>query len=90
VGLGIASAAHAQGLEFLPLMQEAYWLVCHLSALESPAVLALRALLQAPVWQQQLSQLMGYTVSLASGDVQSLKHQLPWWHFKAKRSKDNG
>ncbi len=85
VGLGIASAAHAQGLDFLPLMQEAYWLVCHLSALESPAVLALRAILQAPVWQKQLSQLMGYTVSLASGDVQSLKNQLPWWHFKTKR-----
>lgn len=90
VGLGIASAAQAQGLDFLPLMQEAYWLVCHRSALESSAVQALRGILQDPSWQQQLSQLMGYTVSLSSGDVQSLKNTLPWWHFKTKQSHNQG
>jgi len=34
--------------------------------------------------------LMGYTVSLSSGDVQSLKNTLPWWHFKTKQSHNQG
>lgn len=83
VGLGIASAAQAQGLDFVPLAQEAYWLVCHRSALDSPAVQALRALLQTPAWKQQLTPMAGYTASSTSGQVQSLKHTLPWWHFKS-------
>lgn len=83
VGLGIASAAQAQGLGFVPLVQEAYWLVCHRSALEAPALQALRSVLQTPPWQQQLNQLPGYTASPECGEVQSLKHTLPWWHFKS-------
>ena len=54
-GLGIEAAARARGLDFVPLMEEDYRLVCLKSALDTPAVLALRALLQSEAWQQALA-----------------------------------
>jgi molybdate-binding protein len=54
VALGIASAAASQGLDFVPLQDERYYLVCLKSAVESPAVLALRQLLQTSAWRQSL------------------------------------
>jgi putative molybdopterin biosynthesis protein len=79
LGLGIASAAHAQKLGFVPLTQENYWLVCLKSALDNPAVIALRQVLQSPQWQQQLSQQTGYRLNEQTGRIQSLKQCLPWW-----------
>lgn len=79
LGLGIASAAHAQQLDFVPLTQEHYWLVCLKSALDSPAVIALRQILQSPQWQQLLSQQTGYCLHEETGQIQSLKQCLPWW-----------
>ena len=84
VALGIASAARSQGLDFVPLEQERYYLVCLKSALDSPAVLALRELLQMPSWQQSLGQLPGYA-SLQAGQVQSLRTELPWWRMRPKK-----
>lgn len=78
-GLGIASAARVQKLDFIPLMEEQYWLVCLKSALENPAVQQLQQLLLDTQWQQQLQQLTGYRVDAQSGRVQSLKLCLPWW-----------
>lgn len=79
VGLGIASAAWAQGLDFVPLAQEHYWLVCLKTALETPAVQQLRPLLQSTDWIGQLSLLPGYRADQSCGQVQSLKATLPWW-----------
>ncbi|OYU13433.1 MAG: LysR family transcriptional regulator [Comamonadaceae bacterium PBBC1] len=79
VGLGIASAARQHGLEFIPLAQEQYWLVCLKSALETPALMQLMRILQSKVWQSQLSALTGYQATSESGQVQSLKKILPWW-----------
>jgi molybdate transport repressor ModE-like protein len=84
VALGIASAAHSQGLDFVALEQERYYLVCLKSALDTPAVLALRQLLQTSTWQQSLGQLSGYT-SLQAGRVQSLRTELPWWRMRPKK-----
>ncbi len=78
-GLGIASAASAQKLDFIPLMQEQYWLVCLKSALETPAVGQLRQILLGEPWQQHLQQLPGYQAAAHSGQVHSLKLSLPWW-----------
>ena len=84
-GLGIESSARAQGLEFVPLWQECYWLVCLRSVLESAPVQSLRAVLQSPVWQSQLAQIAGYGLTESPGQVQSLKVQLPWWlHAQGK------
>ena len=79
LGLGIASAAHAQKLDFVPLTQEHYWLVCLKSALNNPAVIALRQVLQSAAWQQLLSQQTGYRLHEEAGQIQSLKQCLPWW-----------
>ena len=86
VGLGIELAARAQGLDFVPLVQESYHLVCLKSALEQPAIAALLALLQSPRWQQQLAATAGYRPS-HSGEVQSLRQVLPWWDFSRKKDR---
>lgn len=83
-GLGIASAAQAQGLDFVPLVQECYWLVCLKSVLDSPAIEALAQLLQTSQWQDQLGTLPGYENAPLTGQIQSLRKALPWWQFKTE------
>jgi molybdate-binding protein len=85
-GLGIAVAAKAQGLDFIPLAQESYHLVCLKSALDQAPVIALRKLLQTPQWVKILVGLEGYTPE-QSGQVQSLRTVLPWWDFSKKPSR---
>ena len=85
VGLGIEVAARAHGLDFVPLLDENYHLVCLKSALVDPAIVALLALLQSPAWQARLSALPGYR-AWHSGEVQSLRRVLPWWDFARKRA----
>jgi molybdate transport repressor ModE-like protein len=82
-GLGIEVAARAQGLDFVPLVQENYHLVCLKSALDDPAIVAFCGLLQSPQWQDQLAALPGYMPWL-SGQVQSMRQVLPWWDFGAR------
>ncbi len=78
-GLGIEAAARAQGLDFVPLLTERYWLVCLRDALPSTPVQQLMALLTRPGWQTQLNKLAGYQVPTDMGQVHSLKATLPWW-----------
>jgi putative molybdopterin biosynthesis protein len=85
-GLGIESAASAQGLDFVPLAQEDYWLVCLKSAVDMPAVQLLLKTLQSKSWQQQLSASPGYTAIPESGQIQSLKQRLPWWSHRAQKT----
>jgi molybdate transport repressor ModE-like protein len=80
VALGIAIAAQAQGLDFVPLVQENYHLVCLKSALQEPAIASLLTLLQSPAWQMRLAALPGYTPA-RSGEVLSLREVLSWWRF---------
>jgi putative molybdopterin biosynthesis protein len=77
--LGIASAARQHGLDFIPLAQENYWLVCLKSALETPALQQLMQILQTQAWQNQLNTVAGYEALPECGQVQSLKKMLPWW-----------
>jgi putative molybdopterin biosynthesis protein len=85
VGLGIAHAAHAHGLDFVPLQSEHYWLVCLASALDTPAVLQLRRVLGSAAWQDRLQALGGYSPTPQTGQVQSLRSMLPWWQFRSSR-----
>lgn len=84
VGLGIEVAARAAGLDFVPLVQENYHLVCLKSALQDPAIAALQELLRSPSWQTALAAIPGYT-PLNSGQVLSLRAVLPWWNFAKKK-----
>ena len=82
--LGIAVAAQRQGLDFVPLLRENYYLVCLKSALEQPPVRALLGLLQGAHWQAQLAQIAGYTPQHC-GQVLSLRQTLPWWQFARRK-----
>ena len=84
VGLGIEQAARSKGLDFVPLLQENYHLVCLKSALEQPAIAALRQLLQGQDWQETLAAMAGYAPS-DSGEVLALSQVLPWWDFRKKK-----
>lgn len=83
-GLGIEAAARARGLDFVPLLQERYYLVCLKEALDEPPVASLRKVLQGEAWQRELAALPGYA-PWRSGEVLSLKAQLPWWDLPPKR-----
>ena len=83
-GLGIEVAARSRGLDFVPLIQEDYYLVCLKSALEQPPVQALLAVLRSERWRALVAGLPGYDPQ-GSGEVLSLRRQLPWWDFARPR-----
>jgi putative molybdopterin biosynthesis protein len=85
-GLGIEAAAHARGLGFVALLQERYYLVCLKEALEAPPIALLRKLLQGEAWQRELASLPGHA-PWRSGEVLSLKAQLPWWDLPPKKAR---
>ena len=85
VGIGIELAAHARGLDFVPLLHERYHLACLKSTLEQPANHALRALLQTPAWQAQMAALPGYT-PMHCGEVLAMSAVLPWWQFARRKA----
>ncbi len=84
-GLGIEAAALDFGLDFAPLVEEDYFLVCLTPMLEDPAVQALRRLLRQPQWAELLATLAGYRAAHA-GQVLSLTRALPWWRFRTPRT----
>lgn len=84
-GMGIEAAARSFGLDFIPLVDEAYYLVCLKDTLEHPAVVKLCEALQGPGWAALLDTLPGYTPQL-SGEVLSLTRALPWWNFRAPKA----
>jgi putative molybdopterin biosynthesis protein len=83
-GLAIESAAPAAGLDFIPLVTENYWLACLKSALDSPPVCVLREHLASSDWQMTLQELHGYEAN-HSGNVHSLRQELPWWNLKPRK-----
>jgi putative molybdopterin biosynthesis protein len=85
VGMGIAAAAQAFGLDFVPLIDEDYYLVCLKDTLEHPAVRRLRDVLGAAPWQAALAGLPGYRAE-RSGEVLSLVRALPWWNFRQPKA----
>lgn len=84
-GPGVAAAASAFRLGFVPLVEEDYFLVCLKDVLEHPAVLRLRESLASQAWLQQLARLPGYAVSPDGGQVLSLTRALPWWRFPSPK-----
>jgi len=62
-GLGIAAAAQALDLEFLPLYQEHYELVIPVEFYSSPLLEPLLEILDDPAFQKAVAEMPGYTVS---------------------------
>jgi molybdate transport repressor ModE-like protein len=85
VGLGIAVAAQQAGLDFVPLADESYHLVCLKSALAQPGIAALLQLLQSPQWRSQIDHIPGYTAQ-QSGQVLSMRRVLPWWDYRQDKT----
>ena len=85
VGLGIAVAACSQGLDFVPLVDEHYHLVCLKAALNQPTTQALLTLLRSAQWRAELDAMTGYRSS-RSGEILSLREVLPWWAFRPRRT----
>jgi putative molybdopterin biosynthesis protein len=83
VGLGIEAAAVQAGLDFVPLVQESYHLVCLKSALTQPGIVALQNVLKTPHWRNTIVNIPGYA-PLNSGNVLSLRKILPWWDLPDK------
>ncbi len=78
VGLGTEYAARSRGLDFVPLTEERYLLVCLKSALEQPAMQRLLKSLRSGAWQERLNALPGYATDHC-GEVAAMKRLLPWW-----------
>ncbi len=89
VGLGIEAAARQFGLDFKPLADEDYYLVCLAPALQTPALQALRATLASDAWGQALQGLPGYGVQ-RPGEVLSLTRALPWWTYRRPKAGRQG
>ncbi len=85
-GLGLEAAAAASGLGFVPMVEEAYFLVCLADALEQPAVRALRAALASDDWRAAVQAGPGYAPAADAGQVLSLTRALPWWQFRKPRA----
>jgi putative molybdopterin biosynthesis protein len=83
--VGIEAAAESFGLDFIPLIEEDYFLVCLKDALDHPAVLKLRETLAGPLWRQRLLELPGYEANQA-GEVLSLTRALPWWQYRRPKA----
>jgi putative molybdopterin biosynthesis protein len=84
-GIGIEAAALRYGVGFIPLVEEDYFLVCLQDALEQPAVVKLREVLQSPGWRSTVAALPGYAAA-HSGEVLSLTRALPWWRFQKRKA----
>jgi putative molybdopterin biosynthesis protein len=82
--LGIEVAARSRGLDFVPLVQEHYYLVCLKAALDQPPVQALLEVLHSKGWRGLVAALPGYDPH-GSGEVLSLRRQLPWWKFPRRK-----
>jgi len=85
-GLGVQTAAAAYGADFVPLVEEDYFLVCLKDVLAHPGVARLRDALAAPSWAQLLGTLAGYAPAERPGEVLSLTRALPWWHYRLPKA----
>ncbi len=77
-GLGTEYAARHAGLDFVPLTEERYCLVCLKSTLDEPPMQRLLQRLRSAEWHERLSAMPGYTPDHC-GEVAAMKRLLPWW-----------
>ncbi len=77
-GFGIEAAAAAQGLSFIPMVLEHYFLVCSARTIDTSQAAHLIAVLKSPEWRAVLDDLPGYGAE-GAGEVVSLRRTLPWF-----------
>ncbi len=79
VGIGVEAAALEFGLQFVPIVEENYFLACLEENLAQPSVQRLRAVLAGPQWRDILANLPGYRPAAGPGDLLVFEEALPWW-----------
>lgn len=84
-GLGIEAAALGAGLDFIPLIDERYHLVCLKSALVQPGIQALLKLLKTRAWQDTVEHIPGHS-AVQSGQVLSMRQVFPWWNYRQRKT----
>jgi putative molybdopterin biosynthesis protein len=84
-GVGIEAAAAQFKLAFVPLTEEAYYLVCLKDTLDRVAIVRLRELLASPAWAEALRSQAGCAPAADAGQVLALTQALPWWHYRTPR-----
>lgn len=82
--LGIEACARGRGLDFVPLAEERYHLVCLKAALQEPATAALLGVLRESAWQERLAALPGYRPAQC-GEVLAMRRVLPWWRYRSEK-----
>ena len=87
VAVGIEAAAAQFKLDFMPLAEEGYYLVCLKDSLERSAIGRLRELLSSPAWAAAAGSLPGCSAAADAGQVLALTQALPWWHYRTPRAK---
>lgn len=76
VGLGVETPSRRFGLDFVPLVSERYFLLCHADCLESPGLQAVLAVLRSAEFRQSVDELPGYSAA-DCGQVQTLAEAFP-------------
>jgi putative molybdopterin biosynthesis protein len=84
VGFGVEAAAREFGLDFLPLAEEYYSLLCWRELVQEPPVAALLELLRDRQFQAEIEAVPGYRIFNA-GAVWSLKEALARWREGAQQ-----
>lgn len=77
-GFGPRAAAARYGLDFIPLLTEDYFVVCHKPALDEAPTQALLEVLRGEEFRRAAGELPGYAVADA-GEIISLRRTLPWY-----------
>ena len=75
-GVGVETAARRFGLDFIPLVRERYFFAIRRSALETPAMRELLAILRSPDYLGYVGQLAGYDTR-DTGRLQTLDEAFP-------------
>lgn len=76
VGMGVEVPVRQFKLEFIPLLQETYFLLCHANRLDEASFSQVLAVLRSNAFQDEVNALPGYA-SDQSGEVQALPDALP-------------
>jgi putative molybdopterin biosynthesis protein len=77
-GFGLRAAAARYGLDFIPVLTEHYFVVCHKPALDEAPVQALLEVLRGEAFHRLAGELPGYSTANA-GEIISLRRTLPWY-----------
>ena len=86
-GVGIEAAAVQFHLDFVPLADEAYYLVCLKDTLDCAAIVRLRELLASATWADAVRSQAGCAAAADAGQVLALTKALPWWRYRTPRAR---